>query len=67
MKRAIEHAKSKQARIAVIYDAKGLFHRKDIRGGMLEYAKHSGKSQYNSIERVCVISKDGRVHWWKWK
>lgn len=66
VERAIYHAFEKHARIALIYDAHGLMHRANIKTGMENY-KLNNKSKYDVVERVCVIDKDGGVHWWKWE
>jgi hypothetical protein len=66
VERAVYHAFEKHAKIALIYDAHGLMHRENIKTGMENYKEHN-KSPYDVVERVCVIDKDGGVHWWKWE
>ena len=66
VERAVYHAFEKHAQIALIYDAHGLLHRENIKTGMENY-KANNKSKYDVVERVCVIDKEGGVHWWKWE
>lgn len=66
VERALYHAFKKHANIALIYDAHGLMHRTNIKSGMEKY-KQDNNSIYDVVDHVCVIDKDGGVHWWKWE
>lgn len=56
--KALEHAKSKPAEIAVIYDKHYVYHRETIEQGLSLY------EQFNSyrFKRIIVISKSGNVY-----
>ena len=58
--KALEHAKSKGAEIALIYDKHHVYHRATIQQGLREYER------FNSyrFKRVMIISNDGKLHKW---
>lgn len=60
IKRGIEHAKEKNARIAVIYDKYGKAHRNDIEDGMKKFEQFS--SNVGKIDGVIVVDKNGNVY-----
>lgn len=61
--KAIEHAKEKGADISVIYDRKGLLHRKDIQNGIKEYESHVTNLYRAKV--IIVVDKDKKLHFWK--
>lgn len=64
VEKAIEHAKSKGSRTALIYDAHDYLHRYNIQRGMESYMEHNKKSGHNTVEGVIVVSHAGKVYEW---
>ena len=55
---SLEHAKSKRADIAVVYDRNKVYNRKEVEDGIRRY------EQYNAyrFKRIIVVSARGNVH-----
>lgn len=58
MNKALEHAKKKSAKIAVIYDKHHIYHRADIDRGIREYESLNGYR----FTQIIVVTHDGKVH-----
>lgn len=56
--KALEHAKIKNADIALIYDKHHIYHRADIDKGLERYELYN---EYR-FKQIIVVSKDGEVH-----
>lgn len=57
IKKALNHARSKNAQVPVIYDRNGIYHRDNIERGLSDYEK---KFSYE-FKAILVIDKNGRV------
>lgn len=62
VKKALEHAKTKNSSVAVIYDRGGVFHRDDIRAGIKTY--ESFKNNLHRFKAILVIDKNRNVYEW---
>ncbi|MDE7180908.1 MAG: hypothetical protein K2N88_06895 [Muribaculaceae bacterium] len=62
IKKALEHAKSKESSVAVIYDRGGVFHRNDIKAGIKKY--ESFKNNSHRFKAILVIDKNRNVYEW---
>ena len=56
--KAMEHAKSKGADVAVVYDKHAVYHRQTIEHGIRHYEQHNSYR----LKRIIVISKAGNVY-----
>lgn len=56
--KALEHAKDKKAKIAVIYDKYHIYHRENIDNGIKRYEFYN---KYR-FEQIIVVTKDGKIH-----
>ena len=54
----MEHAKSKGADVAVVYDKHAVYHRQTIEQGIRHYEQHNSYR----LQRIIVISKAGNVY-----
>lgn len=62
VKDALEHAKDKKARIAVLYDKAGTLRRSDIRRGIRRYEGFANNT--HRFDAILIISQSGHVHEW---
>lgn len=62
IKRKLEHAKSKKAEIAVIYDKEGMFSSLDIKNGIVKY--ESFKNNIRRFKVILVVDKYKNI--WEW-
>lgn len=62
VKKALEHARTKGASVAVIYDRGGVFHRGDIQAGIKKYEQFKGNA--HRFKAILVIDKDRNVYEW---
>lgn len=58
IKKSLNHARSKEANVAVIYDKNGAYHRDHIERGLSNY---ESKSDYR-FKAILVIDKNGNVY-----
>ena len=58
IKYALDHAKEKNADVAVIYDKYNSYHRQDIYDGINKFEQHSSYR----FDRILVIESKGNVH-----
>lgn len=56
--RALEHARSKPADVAVIYDKHSVYHRATIEQGIRMYEQH----YRTRFQRIIVVSKSGKAY-----
>lgn len=63
VKNAIEHAKTKGADIALIYDRYGSFHRNHIEDGIKEYVNKNARSKHQTVIEVIVVNSKGEVYY----
>lgn len=61
---AINHARKKNAEIAVLFDNKGLLHRNHIAGGMNDFIKKMQGAFHQSVKMVITVNSKGEVHEW---
>ena len=59
---AINHANSKKASIALIYDKHALFHREDIENGMRLYQAKYHAWETKGVKAVMVVNSKGQVY-----
>lgn len=62
VKKALEHAKTKGASVAVIYDRGGVFHRSDIQAGIEKYESFKGNE--HRFKAILVVDKKQNVYEW---
>ena len=64
---AINHAKTKGAPVALIYDKYGIFHRDNIDRGMKQYIKVNKNSAHQSVKWVLVVNNKGKAYEWEFE
>ena len=62
---AINHAKTKGASVALIYDRYSSFHRDNIDRGMKRYIKANKKSIHQTVKWVLVVNNKGKAYEWE--
>lgn len=62
---AINHARKKNADIAVIFDYSRSFKPEDIKHGIEHYEREYSRYRFYSVKDVIVVSGSGNVHEWE--